>query len=144
AGLAGVAAALVLVEVVADAHDDVDFLVDRHVAVRGEVAGLPVGAGGQRDAEGLGRDAGRRVGAGAADGRGLALVLALGDGEPEVVPGVGLQAGGVDLDGVVVARDGGGLAGGRDVRERLVGGDLPAQLDLGALFGAGDVAGVRS
>ena len=140
AALPGVFAARVLVDVVADAHDHVDVGVVRHVAVGGEVAGFPVGAGGQGDAELVGRGSRGRGGAGAADRGDLAGEFALGDGEAVAVPGVGGQAGRVELDGVVCGGVGDGLARQDDGAEGIVRGHLAQELDDGAGARAGNVS----
>ncbi len=110
----------VLVEVVAEVEHGVEVVAPREVAVRREPAGLQVGARDDAEPEVAGRRAAARRGAGAADPAARAVV-----GEPVVVPGRRLQAGHVDLDGVVAARAGAEPAAAHDLAEAGVGGDLP-------------------
>ena len=112
--------AAVLVDVVAEEVHDVDVLGGQG-AVRRVVAGRPVLAGREREAHGRRAGPGGGSGAGAADRAGEAR-----RGEPVVEPGVGGEAGGVDVDGVGVRGGGDGGARGDDLGEGVVGGHLPA------------------
>ena len=131
AGLTGVLAARVLVDVVADVQRVVDVAAVRHIAVGAEEAGLPVGAAKQREAQFGDVGALGRCGAGLADRGGLALAGAVDGGEAVEVAGVGLQAAGLYLHGHVAGRLRLRGAGGDDLGELFVAGDFP--LHVGGL-----------
>src|SRR5690606_34010151 len=121
-GAAGaVATAAVLVDVVAQMEPGVQIAAGREMAVRGEVPGLPVGAGDDAEAQAADAGVGGRGGAGAPGGR-----LGAAGGEAEPVVGGRPQAADVRLDGVVGGGGGEGRAPRDDVGERLVAGDGPA------------------
>lgn len=131
-------AGLVLVDVVAEEEEGVQVAAGGEVAVGGEVAGLPVGAGRDAEAQAGEGGVGGRGGVGAADRGGGAT-----GGEAVPVEGVRGQAADVGLDGVVGGGGGGHRAARRDPGEALVGGELPADLGVGAGGGAGDGVGGR-
>ena len=122
----------VLVEVVPEVDDGVQVVALGEAAVGVEPTGLPVGAGDDPEAQVLWQCIVSRSGAGAADPAGDAVIR-----EAVVVPGGGLQALHVDLDGVVTAWPGGELPAADDVAEPLVSGDLPEHGDLRAVARAG-------
>ena len=96
-GVAGaVLAGRVLVDVVAEVQPGVQVAARREMAVRGEVARLPVGAGDHAEAQAGHGGVGRRGGAGAGGGR-----VGAAGGEAEPVVGGRPQAADVRLDGVV-------------------------------------------
>src|SRR5262249_28469484 len=91
-----------------------------------------VGVAGEAEAHG---DGGRRAGRGGAgsgdEGADLADGVVVGD-EAVVVARAGLQAGRVNVDGVVVGRVGSAGEGGQAGGEGRVGGDLGDEADAGA------------
>ena len=127
-----VLAGAVLVDVVAEVQPRVQVAARGQMAVGGEVAALPVGAGDHAEAQAGGGGVGGRGGAGAGGGR----VGAAGREAEPVVRG-GREAAYVRLDGVVGGGGRGRRALGDDGRERLVQGDGPADLDVRAESGAG-------
>lgn len=108
------------------------------VAVGGEVAGLPVGAGDHAEADPCGRRLVGRGGQGASGG---------GDGgaggEPVPVRRLRLEPAHVHLDRVVGGGARGDGTGGDHVGEVLVGGHLPAHLGGRAETGTGHCLGGR-
>lgn len=128
---------LVLVYVVAQVQDRVQVRAGGQVAVGGEVAGLPVGAGDHAEADPCGRRLVGRGGQGASGG---------GDGgaggEPVPVRRLRLEPAHVHLDRVVGGGARGDGTGGDHVGEVLVGGHLPAHLGGRAETGTGHCLGV--
>src|SRR5699024_9361244 len=110
----GVAAVLVLVDVVAQVHDRVQVAAFGEVPVAGEVPGLPVRTRAHAQTQSVHRGAGRRGRTGAAGGRERTVGRTAVDPEPVVVVARRRQTGDVDLDGVVTRRGGARGTGGRD------------------------------
>ncbi len=131
-----VLAGAVLVDVVAQVQPGVQVAAGREMAVRREVAGLPVGAGHHAEPQPGHRGVGGRGGAGAGDGR-----VGAARGEAEPVVGGRAQAAYVRLDGVVGGGGGEDGAPRDDVGERPVAGDGPAHLGVRADAGAGVASG---
>ena len=132
----GVLAAAVLVDVVAEMEDGVQVAAGGEMPVRGEVAGLVVGAGdhAETDVVGLGVLGGCRTRTGGGGAH-------LADAEAEPVRRGRAQSAYVSLDRVVGGRRGLGLALRDDLVEGLVLGDLPSHRDGASLAGTGH--GVR-
>jgi hypothetical protein len=122
----------VLVEVVADVDDEVEVAALGEVPVGGEVAGLPVRARHQAEAEPVGGRRQRRRRPRAADAGPRAV-------EAEAVPvrGVRLEAADVGFHRVVPVRAGGHRAGRHRVGEGGVAEHRPPDLGVRALAGAG-------
>ncbi len=131
-GAVAVLAGAVLVEVVAEVEHRVQVVALGEAAIGGEPPGLEVGTGDDTEPQVPGGGPGGRRGAHAADPADRAAV-----GEAVEVPGRGLQPSDVELDGVVAAGAGreGAAAHGR--AEEAVLRDLPGDVDLRALAGAG-------
>ena len=120
----GELAGAVLVDVVAEVHDETDVVALGQVPVRAEVAGLPVAARDHPEPQVVHDGVAGRRSHGPADRGG-------GGAEAEPVPVAGgrAQPADVDLDGVVALRPGADRAAGDDRRERGIGGDLPGDAD---------------